>query len=121
LVGSDLKIDPPHSPAPSIWLPVKNVGKTPALNLSFDSKIYFYEETVPSMSHKLGFIAPTDVANFRIAILSNTRMEDFGERISVTISYSTHVGGSGLIKQKFEKIGESWINKESDYSFTLST
>lgn len=122
LSGSDLEIDHPQLSTAAIWLPVKNVGKTPAMNVLFDSEFYFRGESMPSLTHKLGFIAPNDVAHFKIVSLGNTPKEPDDESISVTISYSTHLKGSGKIKQDFVKIAGGWMNKgECDYTFTLST
>lgn len=121
LVGSDLKVDLPDAPVPSLWLPVKNVGKTPALNVLFVSEFFFRDERIRTTSHQIGFVAPNDVANFRIAVLSNTPKEPFGERVAVTITYATHLKGAGSIVQNFEKIGGGWVNREAEYTFTLST
>lgn len=122
LVGTDLVIDLPHYSTPSIWLPVRNAGKMPALNVIFNSEFHFSNQPTHTNSLQIGSIAPGDVVHFRIIALGNTPKEDLGESISVTITYSTHLKGAGIIKQEFEKIGESWMNKGGGgYTFTLST
>jgi hypothetical protein len=121
LTGSDLKIDSPDVPNPAIWLPVKNVGKTPAFSVSFKSDYYFLDSLRNSSIYDEQFIAPNDVNHFRIVPINMTSGDPGADRISVTITYSTHLKGSGEIKHDFKRGTIGWRNIKSDFTFSLST
>lgn len=120
LVGSNLTFHVPLGEGPIIHLPITNEGKTPALNISFDAEFSIEGKHEQSISHRNLFIAPNDTCHFRLVRLPEAA-RDKEARISVVISYSTHLNGSGAIKQCLEYAKGGWSNKEMEYSFILST
>ena len=120
LVGSNLTFLAPLGEFPIIHLPIKNEGNTPALNISFDAEFFIEGKLEQSISHRNLFIAPNDTCHFRLVRFPEAA-RDKEARISVAISYSTHLNGSGMIKQCFVYARGGWSNKEMEYSFILST
>jgi hypothetical protein len=120
LVGSNLKTDPQAGHDILIWLPIKNAGKTPALNVSFDSEFFIEGKRTDVESYKSIFIAPDDTAHFRI---TRFKLDDQSKKthVTVAISYLTHLKGSGSIRQEFQYEKGDWRNKEGEYTFILST
>lgn len=120
LVGSNLTFHVQLGQATVIHLPIKNEGNTPALNISIDAEFSIEGRLEKSISHRNLFIAPNDTCHIRL-VQFPVAVHDKKARISVAISYSTHLNGSGTIKQCFEYARGGWSNKEMDYSFILST
>jgi hypothetical protein len=122
LVGSDLKIDDdPHIFTPSIWLPVKNVGKTPAFIASIICEYYLWDDLITSETYRNQIVPPNDVLHFKIVSIKQTSGDPGADRISVAITYSTHLKGSGIIKHEFGRVASGWENLKSEYTIALST
>lgn len=121
LVGSDLTTRASPGMRPAIFLPMKNVGKAPAFNLELYGQYYVRDMAHGEVSQKLGFLAPGDVADLLIMAHSDIPEEGRGGRIVVTVTYTAHPKGSGVIKQEFAYESWGWSTKDASYTVTLST
>jgi len=120
LNGSKLELDKQPGHDILIWLPIKNEGKTPALKVVFDSDFTIDGGSPVKMSYKNVCLAPGDTMRCKIG---RFKMDDQARtaRISVVVSYSTYVGGSGRMKHEFQYGRGDWWNDHGDYQIILST
>jgi len=107
----------------AVYLPVTNVGVTPAHDLSIDIR-WDHKGGLPSNGTKKyeGIVlAPNDACHLKLCELDYDDPDDSAS-ISVEISYKSFMGGGGSFEMQFIKeSGEGWANGPmSPYRFWTS-
>jgi hypothetical protein len=125
LIGSDLKVNINETIENFLWsdtiyLPIKNVGKTSAFNIIFQTNI---DVQGPDILEKKEYqdiiIAPGDTYHFKIGQLNYHNPADKAQ-VDVIITYKSYLGGKVMLTQNFCYQNKSWANGPSTYRFTLS-
>jgi len=125
LRGSDLVINKDETIENFLWkdtifLPVRNIGETPAFNLTVQVAFKVQgPDILEQKEYQDIIIAPGDTCHFKIGQLSYHTPSDLAQ-IDVTIKYKSFLGGEGKLLQNFIYRNKSWANGPSSYHFRLS-
>lgn len=126
LTGSDLKVNKNETIENFIWhetiyLPIKNVGKTPAFDIRVQTNINAQgPDILEKKEYQDIIIAPGDTYHFKIGQLNYHNPTEDVAQIDVTLAYKSYLGGKGKLTQNFVYRNKSWANGPSTYQFTLS-
>lgn len=125
LTGSDLVTKKVETIENFIWnetiyLPIKNTGKTPALNVNLKLNIEVEGPEILEKKEIQGvMIAPGDIFHFKLGQFNYHKPEDKAQ-VEAVITYKSYLGGEGKLIQKFCYCNKSWVNGPSTYYFTRS-
>lgn len=104
----------------TIYLPIKNIGKTPAFNVSLQLKMEVEGPVILEKKECQDItIAPGDTCHLKLGQLSYHGPADKAQ-IEATITYKSYLGGEGKLHQIVSYRNKSWVNGPSTYYFTLS-
>ena len=126
LTGSDLKVNKNETIENFIWsdtiyLPIKNVGKTPAFDTKIQTNINAQEpDILEKKEYQDIIIAPGDTYHFKLGQLNYHNPTEDVAQIDVTLTYKSYLGGKGKSTQNFVYRNKSWANGPSTYQFILS-
>jgi len=108
-----------------VWLPITNVGNTPAIELEVDSSFKVVDPVHPHPEEGSGkrvgqTLVPRDVLHLEIGKLLIEGPQTTGE-ISVQIAYRTIDGGRARLEVNFTYgAGRGWRNGPTRYEIRLS-
>lgn len=125
LVGSDLVINKRETIESfiydeTIYLPIKNVGKTPAFDIIFQTNINVQgPDILEKKEYQDIVIAPGDTCHFKLGQLNYHNPADEAQ-VDVVITYKSYLNGEGKLTHNFYYRNKSWANGPSTYHFKLS-
>ncbi len=125
LIGSDLVINKRETIEnfvydETIYLPIKNVGKTPAFDIFFQTNINVQgPDILEKKEYQDIVIAPGDTCHFKLGQLNYHNPADEAQ-VDVVITYKSYLDGEGKLTHNFYYRDKSWANGPSTYHFKLS-